>query len=187
MDVGVVIGRFQVHELTDGHLFLINSALANHRRVLVLVGSPQEYSTKKNPLDYPTRERMIRSRFPDVVVQAAPDFPNNDKRWSHHIDVTIKTVFPQADRAVLYAGRESFKPHYVGAWPVVELDSGIEFISGTKKREDIGKVVIDSADFRRGIIYATQNTWPPKVEEAAKPAVIPDAKAIERQLQGDPA
>jgi nicotinamide mononucleotide adenylyltransferase len=89
MDVGVVIGRFQVHELTDGHLFLINSALANHRRVLVLVGSPQEYSTKKNPLDYPTRERMIRSRFPDVVVQAAPDFPNNDKRWSHHIDVTI--------------------------------------------------------------------------------------------------
>lgn len=168
MDIGVVLGRFQVHELTDGHLYLINQALAQHRRVLVLIGSPQEYSTKSNPLDYPTRERMIRSRFPDVVVQAMPDFPGNDKRWSHHIDVTIKSIFPDVQKATLFAGRDSFAPHYVGAWTVETCDSGIEYISGTAKRESIGKVVIDSPDFRRGIIYATQNPpVPPEKKEAA--------------------
>src|SRR5687767_2368058 len=104
-DVGVVIGRFQVHELTDGHLYLINQALAHHRRVLVLVGSSQEYSTAKNPLDYPTRERMIRSRFPDVVVQALPDC-SSDRAWSKSIDKQIKAIYPKVETATLYAGRD---------------------------------------------------------------------------------
>lgn len=161
MDIGVVIGRFQIPELTDGHLYLINQAFSANRRVLILVGSASTSGTVANPLDYPTRERMIRARFPEAVVLPLQDVPSNDILWSTLVDAAVMTVYPRAEMVTLFAGRDSFAPHYKGQWPVIICDSGIEHVSGTAKRAAVGKVVLDSADFRRGIIYATQN--PPKV------------------------
>lgn len=158
-DLGVVIGRFQVPNLSDGHLFLIEHALECHRNVVVLVGSSQVAGTVSNPLNFPVRQAMIKGCFPQVTVVAAPDFPGNNKRWSHHVDASIKSLGLSIDptKVFLYGGRESFGPHYCGEFKVVEVDSGLDHISGTSVRKNIGKRIIDSDDFRKGWIHAIEN------------------------------
>jgi len=166
-DLGVVIGRFQVANLSDGHCFLIDHALDCHRNVVVLVGSSQEAGTINNPLNFPIRQRMIKEMYPQITVVAAPDFPGNNKRWSHHIDASIKSLGMTVDpnKVFLYGGRDSFGPCYMGEFTVVEIDSGMDHISGTSVRKNIGKRIVDSEQFRRGIIYATQNFLDSEAQE----------------------
>ena len=161
MDIGVVIGRFQVASLTEGHVYLIEQALAQHRTVVVLVGSSQEWGTAKNPLPYKARERMIHERYPQVTCVALPDMPDDDAAWSKHIDFMIRSLgWSVSDgEAVFYAGRDSFKPFYKGVHKVVECDSGMNHIAGSMVRENIGKVVLGNDDWRRGVIWATQNPF----------------------------
>jgi bifunctional NMN adenylyltransferase/nudix hydrolase len=172
MDVGVVVGRFQVDKLHEGHVFLINRALANHRKVIVFIGvSPR--AGKADPLDYPTRERMVRAEFPEVWVLPLKD-QGTDQKWSANLDEQVDTLFP-GSKAVLYGGRDSFVPHYVGKHQAIEVDSGISYMSGTQLREDIGKVVRTSPEFRAGIIYHSQSTVP-------RPVICCDIAVVKQAL-----
>ena len=172
LHVGAVVGRFQVPDLTMGHRFLIETALRNHRRVIVLIGSPDKYGTARNPLDYQTRVAMILGAFPQVVAIPAIDFPGKDKLWAKHLDKSIEAVFPGADRVTIYAGRDSFEPHYVehGKHQVSVVDSGCEHVSGTETRRGVGKTPLNSVAFRRGVIYSTQN--PPPTSGVAPDAFV---------------
>jgi bifunctional NMN adenylyltransferase/nudix hydrolase len=156
MEVGVVIGRFQVDDLHEGHRFLINTALNNHRKVVVFVGIPARPASKNNPLDYATRERMIRAAFPDVMVMPLLD-KATDIEWSEQVDGLVEVVTNKTGSAILYGGRDSFVPHYKGKFKAIEIDSGIEGKSGTTLRREIGRVVRSSSDFRAGQIYFAQN------------------------------
>lgn len=183
-DIGVVIGRFQVANLSEGHVYLIEQARAQHRTVVVLIGSSQEWGTIKNPLPYAARERMIRAAYPDVVCCPLPDFPGNNKRWSHHLDMTIKHLGWQLGEVVLYAGRESFAPHYSGEFKVVECDSGMEHISGTMVRSNIGKVIVADEHWRRGVIWATQNPFSAEaMARMLKPAERPPVDGTEPAIK----
>lgn len=158
--VGCVIGRFQVESLHSGHRFLINTAFQNHKKVIIFVGIAPISLTRHDPMDFPTRERMLRQEFPDAIILPLHD-QISDEIWSKQVDTFIKTVVPNVSEANLYGGRDSFAKHYLGQYKAVEIDpSGISYQSGTEQRKEIGKVVRSSADFRSGIIYATQNTFP---------------------------
>lgn len=161
-NVGVIIGRLQVENLHPGHKFLIDTAAQNHPRVLILLGNSPIRGTRYNPLDYETRCRMIREAYPDVTILPIVD-KNTDVAWSNQVDAVIKTIFPMA-KATIYGGRGSFIPHYkpYGQFDVIELDSGIEYQSGTQQRKHIGKAPRSSADFRAGQIYALENYFPYK-------------------------
>lgn len=158
-EVGVVIGRFQVESLHEGHRYLINEAFRNHKKVIIFVGISPIQGTKHDPLDFPTRRRMLSAAYPDAEI--LPQYDHlSDKAWSDNLDTQIKGIVPNLTGAKLYGGRDSFQKHYRGQYTAVNIDSGIEFRSGSKQREDIGKVVRSSEDFRAGIIYSTQNSWP---------------------------
>jgi len=158
-EVGVVIGRFQVADLHEGHRYLVNEAFRHHRKVIILIGCAPILGTKYDPLDYPTRERMLRAAYPDALILPIYD-QLDDKEWSKKVDATIRGIVPNLTGASLYGGRDSFKAHYNGEYTAVDVESGIKYQSGRDQREDIGKVVRSSADFRAGIIYSTQNAWP---------------------------
>ena len=73
-DSGMVVGRFQTFHL--GHQHLIDSALQLCDRVLVFVGSSQEYGTERNPLNVETRIRMLRQIYEndkEVMIYPLPD------------------------------------------------------------------------------------------------------------------
>jgi len=65
---GIIIGRFQVNDLHDGHMELFRQVRARHSGVIVFVGVHPAGLTKDNPLDFPTRKAMIQAKFPEFTV-----------------------------------------------------------------------------------------------------------------------
>jgi len=154
---GIIVGRFQVHELHQGHIQLIQAVLMRHDRVIVFLGTALTLATKRNPLDFVTRKRMLQAAFPDLNVIPMPD-RSSDEVWSQDLDRRIREVAPYGV-ITLYGGRDSFASAYTGSFTPVELPIKVEK-SGEEIRAEVSNRVMESADFRAGVIYSTQNRWP---------------------------
>lgn len=158
-EIGVIVGRFQVPDLHQGHKDLIDTVRAKHKKVLILVGStPGVLVTRKNPLDFFTRKLMIQAEYPEVVILPIHDMPS-DSDWSRAIDSRIVETFGDHQRAVLYGSRDAFIPHYSGRYQTVELEASVD-ISGTEVREAASNEVRQHSEFRRGVVYAAHNRHP---------------------------
>jgi bifunctional NMN adenylyltransferase/nudix hydrolase len=169
--IGTLVGRFQVHELHEAHHYLIKQVVDNHKKVILFLGVSKVVGTKKNPLDFDTRKKMIQHHYPDIVILALPDF-GDDKRWSHELDKRIKEVYPIGD-VLLYGGRDSFIPYYKnggGQFDCKELEQ-YTFVSGTEVRKMVSSEVKDSQDFRSGMIYQSYNQYP-KVHPCVDIAIL---------------
>ncbi len=154
--VGVVVGRFQVADLHEGHQAVFRAA-DRHNKLLVLVGvQPSQLVTPSDPLDYPARERMIKEAYPHATVLPLPNQPT-DVGWAKLVDDQIHALYP-VDKATLYYGRKSFVDHYGGKHDMAEVEEEHK-ISGTELRDIDGSTVINHPDWRRGVIYASQNKY----------------------------
>jgi bifunctional NMN adenylyltransferase/nudix hydrolase len=158
-DVGVLVGRFQVHELHDAHRDLIQYVCDRHEKVIIFLGlAPLPVSTS-NPLDFEARKQMILADFPDVNVLYIKDQPS-DTLWSYKLDEQIKDLVTFGQSVVLYGGRDSFISHYDGDYPTQELLQST-FRAGTEVRKSIARSRAKaSADFRAGVIWASQGRFP---------------------------
>ena len=152
MAVGVVIGRFQVPSLTLGHRELIQQVIDRHgpEKTLVLVGYTVGLPCLYHPMPASARIAMIRQTFPLVSVLPLPDCPT-DTAWSAGVDKAIDLVFPK-EKAVLYGGRMSFRPHYGGKHETYSLMS-TACPEGREVRASLAPLN-DSEEFRKGLIYA---------------------------------
>ena len=156
-DVGVIVGRFQVPSLHEGHRKIIQEVLNRHSgRCIIFIGVSPTLGTKENPLDFVTRRAMIEQHFPNVVV--APLMDNgSDEVWSRNLDNAIKVIYPLG-KICLYGGRDSFVKCYKGQFDAYEFPTH-DYRPGTEIRAEIGKTAINSDDFRAGVIYSTQNQY----------------------------
>ncbi len=157
---GVIVGRFQVNDLHDGHMELFRQVRSRHKTVVVFIGVHPAGLTVDHPLDYPTRKAMIQAKFPEFIVLPLRDTAD-DPSWSAQLDYALSSVADFGD-ITLYGGRDSFVPHYTGRYKPVELTlmPEIAAIKGTDIRNNISNRVIDSPDFRAGMIYAAAHLWP---------------------------
>lgn len=160
-DVGVLIGRFQVHELHDGHHELIRHVCRQHSKVVIVLGLSPLPTSVNNPLDFEARKKMLLAAYPDVTVLYIKDEPT-DNAWSRKLDTLVRDVLVPGQSAVLYGGRDSFASHYTGSFPVIELEeSRGRFLSGTAIRKQIARASVKgSPDFRAGVIWASQARFP---------------------------
>ncbi|MDB5282165.1 MAG: hypothetical protein JWO06_1240 [Bacteroidota bacterium] len=156
-DIGVIVGRFQVHELHPGHLELINGVAANHKRVVVFLGVSAALVTKSNPLDFVTRKEMLLQAFPHITVLSIPDTPS-DMDWSRELDKRIREACPMGS-VMMYGSRDSFITYYHGSFATTELPAH-QSTSGTEIRNGISQEVKASPDFRAGVIFAAYNQYP---------------------------
>lgn len=158
-DVGVIVGRFQVHELHDGQRELIQHVVDEHEKVIIFLGLSPLRSSTNNPLDYEARKQMILEEFPDVLVAYIEDVPHDDV-WSKKLDKQLRTLLTPSQTAVIYGGRDGFISHYRGTFPTQELESEA-VMSGTVVRRQIKAAgTRATADFRAGVIWATGNRFP---------------------------
>lgn len=157
-EIGVLIGRFQVPELHSVHRELIQTVCKNHKKVIIFLGVPVVEQTHRNPLDFATRKLMIQKEFPLVTILPVRDQRDN-KVWSHILDQKISEPFGNRS-ALLYGSRDSFIPFYHGRHKTVELLGNNVDISGTVIRDGVSKEIIDSTDFRKGVIYANYGRYP---------------------------
>jgi bifunctional NMN adenylyltransferase/nudix hydrolase len=158
-DIGVIIGRFQIHELHDSHEELINYVVERHKKVIIFLGVSPVLGTKRNPLDFPSRKRMIEEAYGDVITAVIPIRDvNNDYVWSKNVDSKIREVAPLGS-VVMYGSRDSFIPHYHGQFDTCELEAA-EKVSATQIRDEVSKQIDKSKEFRAGVIYGVYNTFP---------------------------
>lgn len=174
MDVGVVVGRFQVDDLHEGHKSLLDFARERHPNLVVFIGVAPFEGTKNNPLSYQLREQMLREFVPKATILPIYDVLD-DHLWSSDLDKTIKRLYYGAT-ATLYCGRESFKPNYHGEFEVV-VQTFKERRSGTEVRDLIGNSTDHQASFRAGIIHQTQKPYS-NVKMCVDVAVVREEKVL---------
>ncbi len=164
-NIGVVVGRFQIDELHDGHIQLFRAAVQNTDVLCVVLGTTENLGSKRNPLDFVTRKAMVDqtfagmnfSRKPLVVLAAKDDA--SDKVWSENLDAVLRATFP-GDRVKLYGSRDSFSKHYAGSFQQVYVDSNCDATASSRVRLDLAGTPLPTRDFRRGVIYGAYNQWP---------------------------
>jgi bifunctional NMN adenylyltransferase/nudix hydrolase len=154
--IGVIIARFQSPYLHEGHKALVKSVRKNHNKIVIVLGVSPVRGSRKNPLDYHTRETMIKKSFPDVMVLPLPDHPL-DAKWSENLDNLLGNAFPGSS-FTLYGSRDSFITSYSGQFEIVELPKTGTF-SASIIREHLSDKVLDSDEFRTGVIYAYSNMY----------------------------
>lgn len=149
--VGVIVARFQVHELHEAHKGLINKVAENHKKIIIFLGVAVIQNTKNNPLDFATRKAMIQEYIPNAVILPIKDNRSNAV-WSSNLDSNINMIFGES-KALLYGSRDSFIPYYEGRYATTELTTDT-FVSGTEIRNNVSKEILESQDFRAGVIHA---------------------------------
>lgn len=158
--IGVIIGRFQTHELHNGHTEFINEVIKRNNKVLVFLGVSPTLGTKKNPLDFSTRKKMLEEYYGDKITAILPIHDKkSDLLWSKEVDNRIREVFPIGS-VVLYGSKDSFIPHYNGNFATCQLEPSSPFISATQTRQQVSEQIIKSKEFRAGVIYGIYNTYP---------------------------
>lgn len=158
--LGVLIGRFQIHSLTDGHQYLFAQVASRCTRVLALLGVPPVLGTRRDPLDYALRARMLQDYWtyaypngPELTVLPSIDCPTNEE-WARRADQMIDAVAPNQP-ATIYCGPDGCGPIYTaakGKWPHEIIDS----IPGHATAVRASVQPRHSEDFRAGVIYQSQ-------------------------------
>lgn len=156
MKTGVIIARFQTPYLHEGHISLIEQVKSSHNKLIIVLGIPPVNGTRRNPYDYHTREKMIKSEYKDLIILPLSDQLKDDK-WSEALDNLLSSVFPN-EQFKLYGSRDSFIPYYEGKNETEELPENGDH-NATELRESLSDMVYDSREFRAGILYAYYNQY----------------------------
>ncbi len=104
--IGVIIARFQSPYLHEGHKALIDFVKKDHNKTVIVLGVSPVLGSRKNPLDFHTREKMIKKEYPEVVVLPLSDHPL-DTKWSQNLDSLLTNSFPGSSFK-LFGSRDSF-------------------------------------------------------------------------------
>lgn len=172
-DVGVIVGRFQVHRLHDAHRELIDSIYTTHRNTVIVLGLSHVKVTIENPLDFESRRQMILDSYPKATVLYIKDEASNEV-WSKKLDAMVTDVVSPAQSVMMYGGRDSFLKAYCGRFTAGELKQSV-YVSGTESRRVISKEVRGTEDFRAGVIWASANQYP-RVFPTVDVAILNDEK-----------
>ena len=103
--LGIMIGRFQTFH--KGHQMMIDKAIALCERVGVFIGSSQESGTDKNPFDYATRERILKTIYGvQISIYPLPDIGvGNNSKWGDYVLENVNRRFGEAPE-LLISGKE---------------------------------------------------------------------------------
>lgn len=156
--VGVIVARYQVHKLTSEQRKMIDFVLSHHKKVIIFLGVATTQATRRNPMDFATRQAMVQKYYPTVRVIPIKDNRSNAV-WSKTLDGRISEVFPNT-KALLYGSRDSFIPYYEGRFPTTELIGNFTEVNGTELREEVSREIRESSNFRAGVIHAIYARYP---------------------------
>ena len=149
MKLGVLIGRFQVPEMHEGHRFLVREMLEQCDQVLVLFGSSNRPRSVKNPFTYQERATAAQRLFPSIWTAPLNDYLYNDSQWMADVAATIKDAevefsfkFGEQPEVVLY-GHHKDGNDYLKWFPqyeYVNVNSDVD-VSGTEVRNSFSHLL----------------------------------------------
>lgn len=110
-DTGLICGRFQTFH--KGHEKLVDTGLLLCDRLLILVGSAQEYGTERNPYNIVTREKMLREIYgnnPNIMIYGLSDMTNEDDicvEWGRYLLDNVDRYIYKNPEVMIYGNDES--------------------------------------------------------------------------------
>lgn len=163
MKLAVVVGRFQVDELTEGHKTLIRAAF-QHDKVLIVVGDSPLRNTRQNPLAVADAILAVSEYIHYLSCQERCHFRilddcSSDDAWSKNLDKIIQEYLIEGMTPILLGGRESFIDDYIGDYESKFIDAPHQ-CSGTLRRQQLACSHGFSQEFRHGVIWAAYNRYP---------------------------
>ncbi|GHU37728.1 ADP-ribose pyrophosphatase [Betaproteobacteria bacterium] len=116
-DAIVLIGRFQPFH--NGHAGLLQAALAQAGRVLIVLGSAHQARTARNPFTWEERAAMITASLDGNDAQRVSFIPirnyYNDRRWAAAVEESVQQETKKkglATRRVALAGHHKDESSY---------------------------------------------------------------------------
>ncbi|HEY2257496.1 MAG TPA: bifunctional nicotinamide-nucleotide adenylyltransferase/Nudix hydroxylase [Variovorax sp.] len=184
-DAAVLIGRFQPFH--DGHLALLQQALARAPRVVVVLGSAFQARSPKNPLTWQERAQMICGALPEAQRPRLHFTPVRDHfdelRWIAEVRQAVAQTLaeagaPAAGQMLLVGHFRDATREYLRAFPDWALHAAkglpvrrasamrrLLFAGGAPALETLrGEMPVGSIDFLR--TWSAQAHFAPLAEEA---------------------
>ena len=133
-DMATFVGRFQPFH--NGHLSVIEQALAQAKHVTVLVGSANKPRDIRDPFTFEERKEMILGAVSDpnrVHLYQLPDILYNDAQWVVNVQETVKQAmtdsfgawWPLARIALIGHGKDnsSFYLKLFPQWDAIDVQN----------------------------------------------------------------
>lgn len=142
-DCGLIIGRFQPFHL--GHCIILERALAQCNKVIIVIGSAQESGTPHNPLTSQEREQLIIDSLDECYLERVQFLHLNDREnWSNDSsfgEYVMEAIRKQFDivPSVVFEGKESCRNSWFDTVniDIVQISRNKCTTSGTQLREAI--------------------------------------------------
>lgn len=167
--IGVVVARFEVATLTPEYRKILDDVLAKkYLKNIIIVGVAATRCTKANPLDFEARRLMLEEAYRGKFNIYYINDMALDTKWSDKFDDIMQTELDKFDADVfidIYASKDRFYDHYCGKLfssnyaKFIELTHDVS-VSEAEQRRRCAVQVKNSAEWRAGVIYATQNRYP---------------------------
>ena len=172
--LGVIVGRFQLHELHEGHLALLKHVQKRHSRVLILVGRKNIRLTKKDPFPFEITKMMLEDSAPEATILPIMDSRLDPQDWSRRLDEMVNEVVTEtgAQSTILYGSRDSFEMLYSGMFPV-KIIPETPSISATEVRERVSKEFPRNSLWRAGWLAGISSGLPPATHYPWRRSVWP--------------
>lgn len=151
---GILLARFQVHELQPKHRAFIDELLEKHEQVYIFLNENPAPSDL-NPMEWTLRWDMIHAVYGDALeVMDMPDLPD-ERIWSQELDRRILNARP-TEPVVLYGDEDMLEARYSGRYPTRNANLNEIPFDDPKLLE----ALVSNASFRAGILYATLRRFP---------------------------
>ena len=133
--LALILGRFQGLHL--GHKAMIQTAFDNAEKVIILIGSAQEYRTSKNPLTYLERKELLAKVFPAAIIRPIPDIGvGNNSNWGDYVIETVKKYCDGQVPDLIITGEEERRDTWFDNYNIEHISVPKVFeISGTQMRK----------------------------------------------------
>lgn len=163
MKIGVIIGRYQAPQLTEGHKHVIDTAAEENDMIIIIAGDNTKKFTKIYPIPILYRLGMIN----DYCLEKGYNFHLErlldyrlDEVWSEKVDKKIAKHISEGDEVTLYGSRDCFHNGYTTKkYPFREVVE-IPGISATLVREKAAQEINYTPAWAEGVIHAVNNQYP---------------------------
>jgi len=171
VNIGVIVGRFQVAYLTKGHRHLIDTAIKENDEVIIFIGDTVVKNTIMNPLVFGDRmllfmnDKKINELVGSgkLIIEKIPDI-GNVEIWNKKLDTLIKekSRYQNTPKNVtIYGSRKSMVQTYDGEFNTAIVEE-IPGVSGTESRSNM---IYDmnakfKPEYRIGKICAAYDRYP---------------------------
>jgi hypothetical protein len=157
--IGVIVGRFQVDNLTRGHNYLLDKVrgdFGNNNVVIFIEETKNSERTAHDPLPFEARKEMILESYPKMKIFKISDLGNYPK-WVETLDHRINYLksleeIPQDSEIYICGSRDSVAERY-------KENGGFYNIKIYPDQKDDVHVTYSGTEIRRRIVNCFTPNW----------------------------